>query len=314
MTLNHKIFLRYLHERYEAVAKYREDCGTAADEVLKTLDYGDNKQEQDYDNAHIQDLYAVRYMYAYGYEYREMFRRLFRTQELPSKSGILSIGCGNGIDFWAAVEARDLELTPQGKGLTIQYTGLDLANWQNLWGKDFPNKYTFKRANADYLMNTGIDEFLKAHPVLPYNIIVFPKVISELPDSVFEDMCTAFQNATFQGQTWSGHMFNIKKVYFFISLRRDISVSMDDCAPLDKMRSDRLIEAMEENDFVVEDREAAEIVAGDDQKIVECDPDFFYPTDINDGMRELANAGISNLPMKSASYVCNRIIIFLCNA
>lgn len=80
-------------------------------ETLERFSYGNQdatggqEHAKDYQKKYIQDLYALRYMYAYAYEYKGMFHRLLAEQQFAGGMKVLSVGCGNGIDFWALQKA-----------------------------------------------------------------------------------------------------------------------------------------------------------------------------------------------------------------
>ena len=164
------------------------------------------------------------------------------------------------------------------------------------------------RADVEYKTTDAVD-YLHENPVLPYNIIVFPKSISEFPEDVFENILDAFAAARFQFNGTGGRAVNTRRVHFLVSLRANDSIAPDDL--LDKKRSDRLIEAMGKNGFVLDN--AAEIVQGpaEDVHIYEQEEGFNYPKDIRDFMRELNEKEISKWPLLYTRYVCNRIMSFV---
>lgn len=293
------IIFKYLHECHSELEAYLRDDPDAA-EVLKTLDYGEG-QEQNYDDPHIQQLYALRYMYAYAYEYREMFRRLLSTQKLPPIIQLLSIGCGNGIDYWAIQEAQSN--SPREDWKFVHYTGLDRVHWRKCWGRDYMDRI---KGDATYLSEDAV-HFLQENPILKYTVILFPKSIGEFSDADFSEICRAFSTARFQfvGKDGAAHQNN--KIHILVSLRKNNK----GISPADIRRCDQLIEAMGQNGFVLEDAQAAEIcTAAESQRIWEKDPTFFYPVDVLNFLQELNRQEITNVPITKLNFLCNRIMTF----
>lgn len=302
-----KPFLSYLHTCREELEKYMRSDPDAAVSVLRTLCYQTGVQDEqhpDYDDPHIQQLYALRYMYAYGYEYLEMFRRLLAAQDIPPVVKILSIGCGNGVDYWAFREAwLDRE-----DGSRIKYTGLDQADWRMRWGVAYMDsaRMKFKNASVEYHQGDAV-RFLQENPVLEYSIIIFPKSISEFSEDGFTKLCQAFATAKFQFRMGNGRIRNTRKVHFLISLRKkEDAVSM-----VDKLRSDRIAAAMEQNGFVLEDANAAETFVGQDEYINQGGSFFCYPDKVKDFMDDLDRRGISYRPIRNQQYICNRVMTFI---
>ena len=297
-----KVIIRYLQDCYKDVSKYYQEEAEEAIELFKTLNYDNNIP--DYNNPYIQELYALRYMYAYGYEYREMFRRLFAAQKIPKVMHILSIGCGNGIDYWAFRSACSMVLEEDRTNVFYSYTGIDRVNW--MWR--FGEKYIEHNSNVQYETCDAAEFLRKNQAALPYNIIIFPKSICEFPEEVFEQICDTLANAGFKF-TSKGREYNTKEVHFLVSLRWKEDADPDRLT--DKLRSDRLIKAMEKNGFRLKDNEAAAVYVGEKKEIDECDPDFKYPDDIRKFFRDLNNQQICYNPITNEKNNCNRVMTFV---
>lgn len=106
-----------------------------------------------------QELYLLRYFSAYFFEYFEAFSRL--AASIPPESQIVSFGCGSGIDGAAARFALP----------SCSYLGVDQVEW-NSWFSDHPRRILCA------------SEFI---PVAQ-NVFVFPKSLSEFPDSVVRNL------------------------------------------------------------------------------------------------------------------------------
>lgn len=150
--------------------------------------------------------------------------------------------------------------------------------------------------------------FLRENPVLPYNIIVFPKSISEFPEDVFKTILDCFTSAKFQFKGKDGQPRNIQRVHFLVSLRIKKGVAPDEL--MDTKRSDRLIEAMVKNGFALENSAKVEQGAAGEICIYEQEDGFDYPMEAMNFMKKLSNEDIK-IPMLHTRYVCNRIMSFV---
>lgn len=223
MPNNYDLLADYLGSCYITVKKYCRQHGGAdaldqdkkAKDLLKSVNF-EGGALPDYDNKAALAWYHIRYLYAYAYEYRQMYCRLLRKLNAPKVMKILSIGCGNGIDYWAAWAAQRMLKQKTGKGKRIEYTGLDLADWDRKWG--IGKLRTTKEHCVSYWIGDAV-RYLKQTPVLNQNIFVFPKSISEFSEEDFDKLCEFFARAQFQFKGRSGGMFNRRKIYFLISCR-----------------------------------------------------------------------------------------------
>ena len=260
-------------------------------------DRGDYEQEFSdlYSVSYIQDWYVLNYMYAYAYEYRGMFTRLLTEQSLPVVIDMLSVGCGNGIDYWALREAEQSIIGNNTEdGRYIVYTGLDEVNWRDRWGRDRGNCIISSpdEKEQEIVYNSPINavDYLENAEMLPYNVIVFPKSISEFNEDEFARICNALGTKEFKFQPRGRErVYDRNEVHFLISLRknqRGISHS-------DVERCRLLKEAMETNDFelsnpVTVPTQIEEFYVEDGRSIFEHDNSFKYPRDIKNFMTNMS--------------------------
>ncbi len=99
-------------------------------------------------------------MYAYAFEYKSMFGTLFQRERYNDKIKVASIGCGNMIDYWGLVEARE--------GDALLFINRNAAT-------------TFTKANS-----------------LVSDVYVFPKSISEFSNEEFQEICEGFSKKQIQ--------------------------------------------------------------------------------------------------------------------
>lgn len=134
----------------------------------------------DYSSTVLQQLYHLRYTYAYTYEYYVMYDHALRLLE-PSEQplSVLSVGCGALTDY-AGLRKR------LGTGKRkIDYTGIDLIDW----------KYKAEPDEGDHVVvRTGIraSQYFRDVECLDSDIFMFPKSISEMDDGELSEIAEAF--------------------------------------------------------------------------------------------------------------------------
>ena len=120
----------------------------------------------DYSNIHVQQLYLLRYAYAYSFEYKCMYRTLLDRTNFRKNISVTSIGCGSMLDYWALAN-----VVP--RSCDIRYRGIDTIDWAYQMEARIQDDVRFK-------CNDAIDCLLRAH-TLSSNVYIFPKSISEFP-------------------------------------------------------------------------------------------------------------------------------------
>ena len=131
--------------------------------MLKTLNYQAG-QKPDYSDIHIQQLYLLRYVFSYAFEYKSMFDTLFAREKFKDSIEVASIGCGNMIDYWGLVEA----LGEIGSGeCYIKYRGIDTIDWNYKIEAREKDEVKFTKVNAATI-------FQKTSTLIS-NVYIFPK-------------------------------------------------------------------------------------------------------------------------------------------
>lgn len=240
--------------------------------ILKTLNYQAGKKP-DYSDVHIQQLYLLRYVFSYAFEYKSMFDTLFRREKFEDSIEVASIGCGNMIDYWGLVEALD-EI--RNSKCQIKYRGIDNIDWNYKVEAREGDEVSFTKVNAATI-------FKKAR-ALTSNVYIFPKSISEFSNEEFQAVCEGFSKKEIQKD----------KVHILVSLRSDQG-SMD----RDMERSEKIITAMKQNGFITKDNATTFIYYKDkDSGIKKLDYKFEYPTE--------AIELLTSLNTECSTYVNNR--------
>ncbi len=224
---------------------------------LKAVHF-DQGQIPDYDNIHVQQYYLLRYAYGYAFEYKLMYKALLEKYPRKKKISVTSIGCGPGLDYWAL--ARVLEQRDEEE-VSIQYTGIDLINWDYL----IPNR---KKDHVYFHVNDAIEELAECEQ-LESNVYFFPKSISEFSDSDFKRLCRIFQTTPVKKD----------RIHILVSAR-----SLE----CDLQRVKALGGAISNNGFTEVGAFSGFWCPDDpEKKISKADSDFHHPGDVIDCLKEL---------------------------
>lgn len=145
---------------------------------LMALTFGEDVHPEYYHDPFVIAYYTLRYELGYAFEYSQVYGLLLdlaNEEELTEKDGkqsfgVLSVGSGQGIDYWGlryALAARNM------RDVQLYWRGVDLEEW--------PSK-VLTDEGARYYDNTDILAYLdRLNGSMPYQVLMFPKVITELP-------------------------------------------------------------------------------------------------------------------------------------
>lgn len=128
----------------------------------------------DYSDIHVQQLYLLRYAYAYSFEYKRMYASLIRRMNPGMEIAVTSIGCGSMIDYWALTR-----VVPNR--CTIRYRGIDTIDWSYRMEQRPQDDVLFRNADAVELVSKA--------KRLTADAYIFPKSISEFSKSDIEEIC-----------------------------------------------------------------------------------------------------------------------------
>lgn len=221
--------------------------------ILKTLNYQAG-QRPNYLDIHIQQLYLLRYVFSYAFEYKSIYNSLLEKEEFKDNIMVVSIGCGNMIDYWGLVEVLN-EI--ENEKCTIIYKGIDTIDWN----------YKIKARKSDNIkfINANAAEIFTKAKRLVSDIYIFPKSISEFLENEFQSICESFSKKKIEKD----------RIHILITLRSD-SGSMD----RDMERSERIIKAIEQNGFITKNK-ATEYIhyRNENRGIKKIDYRFEYPNE-----------------------------------
>lgn len=212
-----------------------------------------------YSNIHIQQLYLLRYAYAYSFEYKRMYETLLKRTNFDKNIAVTSIGCGSMLDYWALSN-----VVPQL--CKICYRGIDTINWAYQIEARF-------RDNVSFVCDDAIEDLCNMR-ILSSDVYIFPKSISEFSIDEMMRLGKLFGKKTLAGKT----------VFFMFSLRTDRgSMERDLC------RTSTLFEAMIENGFHSSDDPQKYYHFSEDwreKKIKDVDKDFRHPWRVVDFLKD----------------------------
>ena len=231
---------------------------------LKGVNFG-SSMLPDYNNVQLQQLYLLRYAFAYAFEYKWMFTKQLPEHKLfgDPEIHILSIGCGSCLDYWGAINA----VAKKKLQSKVKYFGVDKVEWKYIFDARKQDSIDFYRGD--------IVEYLEEKATLDYNYIVFPKSISEFDKESFRKICSLIRRIK----------FSQKHIVLMISLRNNVNNCLSDLS-----RVDELVAAFKANkhyEYAFRNYEKGRYYGVGNEGIRAYDNSFVYPQDIYDFLNNL---------------------------
>lgn len=176
-----------------------------------------------YEDINIQQLYLLRYAFAYAFEYSKMYLDVLSQMEGTNHISVVSIGCGTMIDYWALTYALEKNKMMNS---SIEYVGIDKVDWNYKFPKRLNDQVYYLIGDAkDILKNNG--DFFP-------DVYFFPKSISEFSENQINILANSFS------------LNNIHKNKFFVCISlRDAEGSTN----RDVQKTKCIIEAIGKNGF-----------------------------------------------------------------
>lgn len=200
-----------------------DDFCAYLDEMPKLCDLKEVNFDQgllpNYSDIHVQQLYLLRYAYSYAFEYYIIYRRiLLMSSRFKNSIKISSVGCGNGMDYWALAYA----LEEMGRGeCSIDYRGNDKIKW---------NYRIEARANDRVnFIDKDIRKCMDSVGNFDSDVYIFPKSICEFDNKSIKAILKAFQNKKIENQEF----------YLVVSMRAN-----EDNLRSDMIRADDIIRSI----------------------------------------------------------------------
>lgn len=207
----------------------------------------------DYEDINIQQLYLLRYAFAYAFEYSRMYLDVLSRMDDANNILVTSVGCGSMIDYWSLVHVLEMK---NKIDCSIRYVGIDEIDWNY----KIPGR---QNDEVHYLIGNASNFFTNTSQFIS-DVYFFPKSISEFSDIELNVMANSFSSK------------NIQKDRFFVCISlREEQGSMD----RDMQKTKCIIEAIGKNGFRTNWPYSQYTYFDCDSGIVALDNDFQYPSD-----------------------------------
>ena len=124
----------------------------------------------EYEDRWHEACYTARYMFAYSYEYLQMFKDFLNMVPDVEELKVVSLGCGSMVDAWSLHRA----IYSANRDIVVRYYGVDIVSWES---KYIPKVTTFKSLK---FINDKAGKYLMVKDKIDYDVIVFPKSIGDI--------------------------------------------------------------------------------------------------------------------------------------
>lgn len=214
----------------------------------------------DYSNLHTQQLYELRYSYGYAFAYKQMFARFFSdsVKHLPpwEPINVLSIGCGNMVDYWALKQVLSQQF--------ITYVGIDPIAWNYSFAEHIErgDQIGYLQKNAVEALEELARTLGQIHQTVDFDYYIFPQSISEFTMEELKRMGKAILSL-------SGK----ETLHFFFSLRysdRSLKEDMKMIKAFYQFMKDQGL-------FPTDDCQSYDIPDKPDVSICQADSSFHHP-------------------------------------
>lgn len=221
---------------------------------LKDLTFESNHLP-DYSNIQIQRLYLLRYAFSYCFEYSHIYAKALARLDNPDNVAVVSIGCGNFLDYWALVKAVE----KKKKDCNIRYVGIDEIDWNYKVEKREQDEIYFKEGN--------VVKFFEENEKFISDIYFFPKSISEFGKEEMKIIVDNFKSKPI-----------IKdKIILCFSIRAN-EYSRD----RDMSKTKQIVKALEENGYMQSNEKNVSWFFSENKGIISVDSAYRYPQDAYD--------------------------------
>lgn len=231
-----------------------------------------------YNNKNIVQYYLLRYAFSYMFEYKHLYSNYFLSKKWLSNQTlrILSIGCGNYMDYWGAAYVAD----KQDKSFKIKYIGIDQVDWHY--------KISKRKNDEIQFYCEDIVSYLETQKRIDSNYIIFPKSIGEFSDETFRRICTLFKKINFSSKEL--HLiFSIRESQNHIRSDMNRAIEIVSCFKNNQFNDYRISKFNKNKPLVLTP-----------QAIVTSDKEFRYPDEIKNYLCTLH----SNCKTQNNSFNC----------
>lgn len=171
------------HPSYELLQKNPE----LLEKLKGNLSFSDDQHPGDYQDPYVSAYYTLRYELGYAFEYSQVYGVLLsimRQKNEMAPLDVLSIGSGQGLDYWGLRYALSKQEAYRPK---IGWHGIDLERWPD---------HILDDGLARYSDGTDVLKLLSGMRNLDAKVLMFPKVISELPSEAVYSIASWLEHVT----------------------------------------------------------------------------------------------------------------------
>lgn len=153
--------------------------------LMKQLGFGNDIHPDGYANPSVIAYYTLRYELGYAFEYYEIYRGVLETLVDGCDVSVLSMGCGQGLDYWGL---RCAQAALSRQDVSMRWHGIDLETWPDPVLDDDATYYEY---------GTDLLDFIGREDALRSTVLMLPKIISELPMSVVDRLAEWLERVAF---------------------------------------------------------------------------------------------------------------------
>lgn len=251
----------------------------------------------DYTDIHVQQLYLLKYAYAYTYEYYLMYDKAIRELGIHRELTVVSLGCGAMTDYMG------LQAIEERRALSVQYTGVDLVDWS----------YKPYISPADAVVcRTGITvgNYFREIEELDADIYMFPKSISEISVAEVEEIAACFRQKV-----------NKKERFAVCISLRNSPVNRN----RDLQKAEKLEAAVMESGYIPGAENNCYFIVPKNCGIKKFEKNYNYPSQAAEALKQLGNRcrmsarcrysrqckdGINRYPVLKTGEICYKVMTF----
>jgi len=225
---NSKLFIDLKSFLQEVESDFMEYVGDGHD-LCYLSNLFHTEKDLDYNDPHVQQLYLLRYMYAYALENMVMYRWALSDRGNAKGLAIDSLGCGCFVDAWSMKNAATfLGYSTEG----VVHTGVDRVSWN----------YKFANLGSRFIKKDAA-EYLMGRKTLDSDIYIFPRSISDFSLESFLKIKQAFETKTIT-KPIIYLMISQRKETRYVNNKEELVVKQ-----VDKKRTADLLRALLSRDF-----------------------------------------------------------------
>jgi hypothetical protein len=213
----------------------------------------------DYTQEKYQQIYLLRYFPAFLTEYKYLYKKIVNDTHLESIN-VLSIGCGSFIDFYGLIFAIK-SYSVSSPDILVKYNGIDVIDWK------YKDDFNYQKVS---FVCDSIENFRLNNPD-DTNVLIFPKSLSELSDSMLDSFITNVSSTEFISE----------RIYVISSI-------MNKGFTADETKCKKIINAFQDIGYLCKNYEPPQEIK-DKKALLYLDHDFYYPDEVKEYLTTLSS-------------------------